>query len=301
MENNSQRIDLAKIIKRLELIKTFVILEDEEGIAEQMQKLEQLKINEIVKQILIFLNDKSYGKAIEAIELFLNSNQQIGFYIDPELEGLKLEAKLLEAEVNSLSNEKADLEKLIHEFGVRHNQELGELIKKILYSRKEKAKGTPLQEEAESDYNQYTHEYEINKDDKVIELSDEERMELKQKYRKASKLCHPDVVSEDQKELADKLFTELTIAYEKNDLLKVREILENLEKGHFFTNKSDAINEKVLLKSEIQKFRLRIIELKGHLQTIKNNETYKLITSIDDWDDYFLNTKRKLKEQVSEY
>jgi hypothetical protein len=38
----------------------------------------------------------------------------------------------LEAKLNKLSDEKTDLEKLIREFGVRHNKELGELILKIL-------------------------------------------------------------------------------------------------------------------------------------------------------------------------
>ncbi|HLF47043.1 MAG TPA: hypothetical protein VI548_11495 [Chitinophagaceae bacterium] len=58
----------------------------------------------------------------------------------------------MEAEVNALSNEKADLEKLIHEFGVRHNNELGELIIKILRFRKQKAKGTPFSNSSSSGY-----------------------------------------------------------------------------------------------------------------------------------------------------
>ncbi len=53
------------------------------------------------------------------------------------------------------------------------------------------------------------------------------------------------------KELADKLFAELNTAHERNDLQKVREILENLEKGNFFVHKSDAINEKQLLKTDM--------------------------------------------------
>ncbi len=202
--------------------------------------------------------------------------------------------------MNKLSIEKADLEKLIHEFGVRHNKELGELILKILKFRKTEAKGTPKETEAEDDYKNYSQEFEISKNEKIADLTEEELAEIKKKYRKASKLCHPDVVSEDQKELADKLFTELNAAYERNDLEKVKEVLENLEKGNFFVNKSDAINEKQLMKAEIKKLQIKIRELQEQLQLIKESDAFKTINGIDDWDIYFVTTKEKLAEQIQE-
>ena len=293
-------IDIPKILKRLELIKSFILLEEEEDIQEQMTRLEKLQTNKELKEIISHLQQKSYGKAIKYIDEFLNAYNQVSFYIDPEIEGLKLEAKSLEAELNKLSNEKADLEKLIHKFGVRHNSELGDLILKILQYRKDKAKGTPEQAEADKDYDNYSNEYELSKNEKVAELTEEEQAEIKKKYRKASKLCHPDVVSEDQKELADKLFTELNAAYERNDLEKVKEILANLEKGNFFVNKSDAINEKQLMKAEIENLRIRIKELQQQMILIKESDAYKTITSITDWDVYFKETKEKLENQVKE-
>ena len=293
-------IDLSKIVKRLELIKSLIVLEEEEDIAEHVAKLQKLQPNEEIKEIIFHLQQRSYGKAIKGIEEFLNSHHQVAFYIDPEIEGLKLEAKSLEAELNKLSNEKADLEKLIHEFGVRHNKELGELILKILRFRKKKAKGTPKETEAEKDYNDYSNEYEVSKNETIADLTKEEQAEIKKKYRKASKLCHPDVVSEEQKELADKLFAELNAAYERNDLEKVKEILGNLEKGNFFVNKSDAINEKQLMKTEIEKLRIRIQELQQQVHSIKESDAYKTICSITDWDAYFKATKEKLENQAKE-
>lgn len=200
--------------------------------------------------------------------------------------------------MNDLSDEKADLEKMIHEFGVRHNNELGELILKILSFRKKKAKGTPQQPEAEKDFNDYNQEYEISKNEKIAVLTEEEQKEIKQKYRKASKLCHPDVVSDEQKELAEKLFAELNAAYERNDLKRVMEILENLEKGDFFVSKSDTISEKQLMKAEIGKIRLRIKELQKQVDEIKESEAFKTVSSITDWDNYFTQAKEKLAEQV---
>ena len=296
-----QNTDVSKIIKRLEMIKSLISLEEEDEIGTHISKLEQLPSTAELIDILVCLKEKMYSKAVTAIEIFISQHQSLTVYIDPKIDALKLEIKALEVAINILSNEQADVEKLIHEFGIRHNKELGELIIKILQYRKENAKGTPQQQEAEEDYNNYHQQYEATKNEDVATLTNEEQKELKEKYRKASKLCHPDVVSEDQKELAAKLFAELSAAYEKNDLKRVAEILENLNNGNFFISKSDALNEKQLLQTEMEKLRLLIAELKIQLQEIKESDTYKTIISIDDWDEYFNNVKQKLLLQLNDF
>jgi DnaJ domain len=298
MSTDEKVANLSKIIKRLELIKSLIHLEEDTEIVSHLTKLRLLSTDDKLETIISLLQDNAYSKAMLAIDEYINRHHQVGLYIDPELEGLKLEAKVLESEVNELSDEKAELEKLIHDFGVRHNNELGELILKILRFRKSQAKGTPKEAETEKDFNEYNKEYEVSKNEKLNKLSEEEQKELKQKYRKASKLCHPDVVNEEQKELADKLFAELNAAYERNDLKRVREILENLEKGNFFVSKSDSITEKQLLKAEIEKLRMRIKELKEQMATIKESEAFTTISSIEDWDIYFKETKARLQEQA---
>ncbi|MBP6024510.1 J domain-containing protein [Ferruginibacter sp.] len=291
--------DLAKIIKRLELIKSLIALEEDAEISTHVSKLEQNDLLPELRSIISYLSEKYYSKAVIAIEEFINRNHLLTVYLDPEVDAIKFEIKSLEAAINDLSDEKADLEKLIHEFGIRHNNELGELIIKILQYRKEKAKGTEQQQETEEDYNTYNKQYEASKNEAIETLTDEEQKELKNKYRKASKLCHPDVVSDEQKELATKLFAELNAAYEKNDLKRVSEILENLEKGHFFINKSDAISEKQLLQAEIKKLRLLVRELKEQVRGIKESNTYTTICNIDNWDQYFSNAKQNLQRQLN--
>ncbi len=53
------------------------------------------------------------------------------------------------------------------------------------------------------------------------------------------------------------------------------------------------------MKAAIEKLRLRIKELAQQLQSIKESETYKTITGIDDWDEYFANTKQQLQQQLN--
>lgn len=291
-------LNLSMVIKRLEMIKSLISLEEEDEISTHISILQQLPLPTELESIITCLKEQSYSTAVSAIEQFINQHQSLSIYFDPAVDALKLEIKSQETTINFLSGEIADLEKLIHEFGVRHNKELGELLIKILQFRKENAKGTSQQREAEDDYNTYHQEYESTKNEKVATLTDAEKGELKDKYRKASKLCHPDVVSEEQKEFATKLFSDLSAAYEQNDIKQVKEILENLEKGHFFVNKSDAINEKELLQAERKKQVLKIEELKEQLRVIRESDTYKTISNIENWDEYFAVAKQKLKSQL---
>lgn len=289
-----------KIIKRLELIKNLISLEEEDEIITQVVKLQAMQLNEDVKNIVAHLQNNAFGKAVVAIETFINQHQQIAFYIDPEIEALRFEAKAIEAQIKQLSDEKAELEKLIHEFGVRHNKELGELILKILKYRKETYKDTPQAEETKKDYEDFHANYEATKDEQIVTLTEEEQKELKEKYRKASKLCHPDVVAEEQKEEAHKIFTELNAAYERNDLKRVSEILESLEEGKTFTSKADTANEKACLQAELERLRNRLNEIIKEITIMKTSETFEKITNIKDWDEYFIQTKQQLQEQLNQ-
>lgn len=299
-QNTKTSVNLSLIIKRLELIKNLIALEEEEEIVEQIYKLESLEINHTIQKIINTLKQKFYGKAIKEIEEFINLQSQVTSYIDTEIQALKFEAKSLERQIQDLSNEKAELDKLIHKFSIRHSKELGELIVKILQHRKEKSRGTPKQEETERDYQEFNTNYQATKTEKVATLTEEEQRDLINKYRKASKLCHPDVVDEDQKETAHDIFMELNAAYEKNDLKRVTEILVELQHGKAFTSKADTANEKSILRAEVERLHIRLSELSTAIATVKLSDTFVKILNIQNWDEYFLNTKQQLEEQLNQ-
>lgn len=292
--------DITIIIKRLILIKNLIALEDEEDLIVQINKLQNIQINEDIQDIINHLHKKLYSQAIVEIDKFINFHNQIAFYIDPEIQALHYEAKSLEKQIQELSNEKAELDKLIHDFSVRHNRELGELILKILQYRKEKSNGTLQQEEAEKDYEDFHTDYQATKSEKVAILNKEEDQEIKEKYRKASKLCHPDVVDEDQKKLAHKIFMELNSAYKKNDLQRVTEILEELLQGKAFTSKADTSNKKSILIAELERLRNRTMEISAEITAIKTSATFIKIKGINNWDEYFKKTKERLQKQLNE-
>ncbi len=81
-----QSIDLSKINKRLELIKSLISLEEEDEINAHVLKLERVDLTSELSSIIISLKQKSYSKAVTAIEAFINKHHNLTIYIDPEID-----------------------------------------------------------------------------------------------------------------------------------------------------------------------------------------------------------------------
>lgn len=291
---------LNKIIKRLEILKNYILLEDIEELDKETLKLNQYDFNSDLEDIINDLKIKEFASAISKIEDFISKNQQLSIWNDPEISALKLEIKNLENQLTGYDNEKIELEKLLSEFQYRHSIELGEIILDILKLRKLKFKDDKEKfDEAENDERQYREQVDTEKEKEIFELTEEQKIELKKKFRKASILCHPDKIADEFKEAAQKIFIELKQAYDANDLKKVSEILDELEKGNFFKTKSETVQEKDLLKAAIAKLKRQIKNLETEIILIKESDTFKTITSIDDWDEYFQNTKEKLQAELN--
>src|SRR5690606_5184129 len=135
-KESEQSFPLDAIIKRLEILKNFIVLEDFEDISQTTRKLKKFKEHSAIQEIVSLAEKNLFGEVIEKIREFITHHQQLAVWNDPEIDGLKLEVKMLENQINAFENEKADLEKTIHDFQHRHTKELGELILKILELRK---------------------------------------------------------------------------------------------------------------------------------------------------------------------
>jgi len=86
----------------------------------------------------------------------------------------------------------------------------------------------------------------------------------------------------------------------KNDLARVTEILANLEKGILKAEKGDSISDKEILRATINRLKLKLKQLESEILNIKQSDTFKTVTSIEDWDIYFEQTKEKLKSELEE-
>ena len=286
------------IIKRLEIIKNFILLEDIDDISIAVEKLKIYQFNEDVKTIISSISNKEFAKAITTIQEFINSYQQITIWNDPEIAGIKLEIKILESQINAFDNEKIELEKVISDFQHRHTIELGEVILEVLRLRKIKYKNHKKEAEAEEDFNNYSKQYETEKDKKQFELDEEEKLELKKKFRKATTMCHPDKVSEEQKAEAEEIFIELKKAYDEHDLEKVNQLLHDLENGKKFVSQADSISEKEKLKITLEKLKQKLKGIENEIISLKETEIFTTINNITNWDNYFTETKTQLEEEL---
>ena len=211
------------IIKQLELIKELILLQDDEQVAKVLPNLGSHELNLEMEQIIKQLKNKKFVQANLLIESYINKHTELIIFINPAIEVIRNKLKILAIKIKNLENTKAEIERIINTFNIRYNSELGELILKNLENRKEKFKNTPKGNEAKRDYEDFKANFNPNTVTSIFVLTKEEQIILKEKYRLASKICHPDVVLESQKENAHKLFTELNSAYRINDLKKVIE------------------------------------------------------------------------------
>ncbi|MBS3913735.1 MAG: hypothetical protein KG003_04505 [Bacteroidetes bacterium] len=309
-------IDMHSFCKRLEILRNCILLQDRDDIAYQTSKFEKifLQSNNSTKYseteaIIAHLQEHRFSSALEIITHFLEQYSQVQVWLNPEIDSLHFECRSLEIQITSLEDEKNELEKMIREFERRHNKELGNLILEILELRKaraeKEAKENPtdekrrhVYEETQQDYNTFKGSYEEIKSTTVRDLTTEQQQELKTKYRKATKLCHPDTVSAMQATESAQVFDQLTKAYDDNDVETVSRILEYLETGKPFKAKHETFTENDKLKVEVTRLQLTLQRLIQAINEIKQSETYQKISVLGDWNVYFQKVKKQLEIEL---
>ncbi len=378
---------MKQIIKRLEIIKSSIAIDDEEIIELQIIKLKELDADSGIKNILKKLENLDYGSAMNDIENYIKQHTGIVEYVDSEVLGLKLELKSLEKKLQSLSQERTEYLNDIEEFNTQYNIHVGDITRNILNLKKDilykqtqqqqklkdkykedtqiyqdskdtieeikeaikeleellkdidendenydeiirtyndlKKELSNLEddlinqeielkktkedleddvlfknyEEAKTSYEEFHYEYENIKEKQSdrLELKDEDIKELKIMWKKACRLCHPDIVTDELKEKANEIMQSLNDAYSRRDINKVKQILLNLENGLVFEVSSDKIDNKEILKSKIEEFRQSIIDIQEEIENIKSDDTFKTISNLENWDEYFEELKNELK------
>ena len=297
---------MKEILKRLEIIKSCISIEDEESLYYQVQKMHTLSYDNRVKEILALIKETNFQNVIPLIDNYILSFTSLVIHEDKEVQGLKLELKLLEKELLLLSCKVEEYHNLINSFNIKYHKELGLLIEEILILREEYYEFLYLNDklkyeydyfEAKKDFENFHEESKNFKINNPYELSKKEKAELKRLYKKASRLCHPDIIEDDKKEKAEDIFKDLNSAYQQNDIKKVSDILNSLLKGENFNYESDAIFDRKVLKNKIEITREKIKIVKTEIEVIKKDETFILINELDSVEEYIYDIKDDLKEE----
>ncbi len=221
--------------------------------------------------------------------------------------GLQTTQQLLKTQLLVLTNQKIEAEKLIAQFRIRYYQELGFIISDILKERlklyeKIRDKNPDEQyeyEKTKEQYHKFFQQWEQVPKEQVSNVSEELRHKLISLYRKASKLCHPDIVDESKKEEASKIFVKINKAYIENDIETIEQIIEQLEKGLLIPDK-ETQNSAKILQAKILQLNEEIRSLKKEIEDLRNSSAYLFIVKLENWDKYFSETKDKLLKELEE-
>lgn len=294
------QVDIAKAIKRLEIIKGLILLEEDEEITSHVRKLKEVNVTSEIIEIIKRLESKEFGLAISLIEDFKFQQSQLTVYDDPEIFALQLELKSVEIQLNAIENEKVEVEKALHEFSIQYNTILGKTILEILNLKKQLAQSEKEKEQAEAEEEEFSKDYDNKKDIKIKNLNEADQKELKKLYREASMQCHPDKFIDDpiKVAIAQKVFVALTEAYKSNDLDKVREILHNLKSGNFSIDEVVYSNKKEDLKSQISNLKRKLKETAAILNDLKISSSYNIIERNKNLEQYFSELKQKLEFEL---
>jgi len=294
----------SKVIKRLEIIKNYLSLEDKDEIHAEIRKLLPFENYYNLKEIITLINNEKYASALDKIIFFLNQFQQVAIWLDPEIGALKMEIKKQQSKLEYFEVEKLEVEKQLFDFHFQITKELGSIILEILKLKKlRKAKNLNSVlvdecKEVEDEYDTYKSKLEADKLKIIFELNEDEKLELKRVFRKASLMCHPDKVAAENVELAKKIFIDLKEAYETNNLSRLKQIHQTLIEGNLTFTNFDFYNEKQKLVEVLAQLKQKIIERGNEIHQLKLSEAYNTLKSVKNWDVYFKNKKIVLQDEL---
>lgn len=252
-----------------------------------------------------FLNAKRQG---------FSTQTQVNHFVDEELNTLKSQyLALQEIYANDLEQKEAILSRF-DDFNRAYYIHLGEILQSILALQKllakkalkkaknkeEKAQKQQIYEDIKRQEEEMKNHCQEMKKPK-IQLNSEEEGELKKLFKRAVKLCHPDMIGSNKK---IKLFHKLNQSYKEKDLQDVKNILWELESGWINTledlNEEDLaeIDNKQSLLTMIEKLTKQIKILENEIKTLKSNAQYDLVMNSEKWDEFFTQEKHKLEKEL---
>ncbi|MTH44819.1 coiled-coil domain-containing protein [Intestinirhabdus alba] len=370
-----------KIIKRLEIVKSAIELEDEEIVHQQLVHLQREADDPALIAIAQAIAGRRFGDAVREITAWLQNQHAVSAWQDPAIAASRLELKALEAQLRELIDQRNARLQILDDFNDLYHLRLGSLMSRILELRKRLAVSTRrrreaelkrrekdylscrqyisqaidqlaalklrwmnlsapsreaaelrqriqqqteliasllaeireleadvirqddgasrrAQEEASQEYDHYQeqHQEAQRRYDSDSRLAQADRDELKRLWRQASRLCHPDVVADEQKEKAHQMMVQLNLARQNADLPAIRALLARLQSGQAPELASDRLNNLQQLQQKIQQLRAQIDAQRREIAALEAENAWRLARSAADKEAWFTEQERALKE-----
>ena len=138
-----------KIIKRLEIVKSAIELEDEEIIFQQVAHLKNEPLSVVPGTIVQAIEARRFSDALREITAWLQSQRAVSTWQDPAIAASKLELKALETQLRDLIDKRNTRIQILDDFNDLYHLRLGPLMSRILELRKQLAASAQRKQEAE--------------------------------------------------------------------------------------------------------------------------------------------------------
>ncbi|WP_295391185.1 phospholipase D-like domain-containing protein [uncultured Thiodictyon sp.] len=302
-------IDQAQLRRRLEIVRNLLLLEEWDGLSPQLDKLRPAGTALQLEPLFTALQARDTATALAWIDDYLKRATALTIAGDQEVADLRLTLRGLEYQVTALSDDKAELERLIHAFSLRSSHEIGDLITRYLGLRADKLRrqaavepeAAPDADNARADYEDYRDANETARATPAPpQLPPDDLKELKRLYQQASQKCHPDKVDEADRDHANRLFVQLQAAYRNNDLAGVRAIHAAVREGHLFVDRAMTLTEAESLGHAIAVLRRDLERLAAEVHQLRRSEAYRTLKDLDDWDVYFAEQRVVLERAIEQ-
>lgn len=302
--------------RRLEMIRNLILLGEQNDVATHVHRLRAVAETLQVTRIIAALDSGEYRVALGEIDAYLRKATALVVAGYADVARLRFVLESLELRLESLSDEKADLERRLITFNRRHDEALGDVIQHILKARAELARHAAARkndeeleaeaaaQDAEEAYKNYSRQHaELQSAEPLPKLDDDAERELKSLYRKACSLCHPDKVPDEEKDSAHLVFVQLQEAYKRNDLAGLRAIHEALAAGGLPGTRSTTLTEVESLKAAIAELEHAIDVLVVELKALQESDGIRLTdaagTGEADWEHYFAQQRELLETELA--
>ena len=311
-------------IKRLEIIKNAIELEDDDIIQSQLVRLKSEAFDDELLIIVAALEAKNYTTAMAAIARWLQSQRAVTrkTLADLNLRRQQAEARRREEDYRRCQLYLAQAVEVLATLTQRwrdlpadsvqaaetrkHLQQQSNLIANLLAEALELETGLTREEaparEARDQANEAFERYREQHHDAEIRLrkgkalSEEDRNELKRLWRQASKLCHPDLVADDRKEEANAIMVQLNQAKQRGDVKAIRSLVARLQQGFEPLMASDRLNDLERIRKRITHVREQIDTLVNELAELEKEESWLLVSSLSNMETYFAQQEKALHD-----
>lgn len=271
-----------RVLKRLGVIQTLLALHETEDLPKRLEaeRLPDARLAAVVAA----LRAQRYAEALPLLQAFVAAYGQMRVWEDPLLPVLQLEIRRLETELLALEAERGEAYRQLLSFELWHQQELGALLQEVLGLRRDTARYR-RQESAysESEYQQaqqrYQQQAEARQEAETVAahtcaLDAAGRAQLKNLYREAVQLCHPDRAAPDQQLAATAAFQQVQAAYQQQNIVALEAQLAHLRRGQFTA--APALTTVETLRARRDALTAKHADLLGELTELRASEAFAL-------------------------